>query len=309
MMNTESTIAIFGSGGLAGGAIKDALIAKGHSGLLLPRSRDLDLREQSEVRAWFGANKVDYVFLAAALVGGIMANKTRKAEFLHDNLMMQCNVIDSAYYSGVKKLLFLGTSCIYPAGRQHPLQENELLTGPLEPTNDAYAIAKIAGIKQCDFYREQYGFDAISLMPPNLYGPGDHFKDENGHVLAALLNRFHMAKEAGAARVECWGDGTAMREFLFSEDLADACLYFMDNYSETGHVNTGTDTDITIKELAETVAKVVGFEGEIAWDTSKPNGNPRKLLDSTRARALGWAPKTSFESGLEKTYEWYLKNV
>ena len=309
MMNTESTIAIFGSGGLAGGAIKDALIARGHRGLLLPRSRDLDLREQRDVRAWFGANKVDYVFLAAALVGGIMANKTRKAEFLHDNLMMQCNVIDSAYYSGVKKLLFLGTSCIYPAGRQHPLQEDELLTGPLEPTNDAYAIAKIAGIKQCDFYREQYGFDAISLMPPNLYGPGDHFKDENGHVLAALLNRFHMAKEAGAVRVECWGDGTAMREFLFSEDLADACLYFMDNYSESGHVNTGTDTDITIKELAETVARVVGFEGEIAWDTSKPNGNPRKLLDSTRARALGWEPKTSFESGLQKTYEWYLKNV
>ena len=201
MMNTESTIAVFGSGGLAGGAIKDALIARGHRGLLLPRSRDLDLREQRDVRAWFGANKVDYVFLAAALVGGIMANKTRKAEFLHDNLMMQCNVIDSAYYSGVKKLLFLGTSCIYPAGRQHPLQENELLTGPLEPTNDAYAIAKIAGIKQCDFYREQYGFDAISLMPPNLYGPGDHFKDENGHVLAALLNRFHMAKEAGAAEL------------------------------------------------------------------------------------------------------------
>ena len=309
MMNTESTIAIFGSGGLAGGAIKDALIARGHRGLLLPRSRDLDLREQRDVRAWFGANKVDYVFLAAALVGGIMANKTRKAEFLHDNLMMQCNVIDSAYYSGVKKLLFLGTSCIYPAGRQHPLQEDELLTGPLEPTNDAYAIAKIAGIKQCDFYREQYGFNAISLMPPNLYGPGDHFKDENGHVLAALLNRFHMAKEAGAARVECWGDGTAMREFLFSEDLADACLYFMDNYSESGHVNTGTDTDITIRELAETVARVVGFEGEIAWDTSKPNGNPRKLLDSTRARALGWEPKTSFESGLQKTYEWYLKNV
>ena len=309
MMNTESTIAIFGSGGLAGGAIKDALIARGHRGLLLPRSRDLDLREQRDVRAWFGANKVDYVFLAAALVGGIMANKTRKAEFLHDNLMMQCNVIDSAYYSGVKKLLFLGSSCIYPAGRQHPLQEDELLTGLLEPTNDAYAIAKIAGIKQCDFYREQYGFNAISLMPPNLYGPGDHFKDENGHVLAALLNRFHMAKEAGAARVECWGDGTAMREFLFSEDLADACLYFMDNYSESGHVNTGTDTDITIKELAETVARVVGFEGDIAWDTSKPNGNPRKLLDSTRARALGWEPKTSFERGLQKTYEWYLKNV
>ena len=309
MMNKESTIAIFGAGGLAGGAILSRLRSEGYKKIIAPRSRDLDLREQRDVRAWFGANKVDYVFLAAALVGGIMANKTRKAEFLHDNLMMQCNVIDSAYYSGVKKLLFLGTSCIYPAGRQHPLQENELLTGPLEPTNDAYAIAKIAGIKQCDFYREQYGFDAISLMPPNLYGPGDHFKDENGHVLAALLNRFHMAKEAGAARVECWGDGSAMREFLYVDDLADACVYFMNNYSESGHINTGTDTDITIKELAETVAKVVGFEGEIAWDTTKPNGNPRKLLDSSRARELGWAPKTSFECGLEQTYSWYLQNV
>jgi GDP-L-fucose synthase len=309
MMNKESTIAIFGSGGLAGGAIRSRLHSEGYTKLLLPRSRDLDLREQRDVRAWFGANQVDYVFLCAALVGGIMANKTRKAEFLHDNLMMQCNVIDSSYYSGVKKLLFLGTSCIYPAGRQHPLNEDELLTGPLEPTNDAYAIAKIAGIKQCDFYREQYGFDAISIMPPNLYGPGDHFDGQNGHVLAALMNRFHLAKQAGAARVECWGDGTPMREFLFSEDMADASIFFMNNYSESGHINTGTGTDITIKELAETVAKVVGFEGEIAWDTTKPNGNPRKLLDSSRANALGWKPKTSFEYGLTQTYRWYLKNV
>ena len=309
MMNKESTIAIFGSGGLAGGAIRSRLHSEGYRNLLLPRSRDLDLREQRDVRAWFGANEVDYVFLCAALVGGIMANKTRKAEFLHDNLMMQCNVIDTAYYSGVKKLLFLGTSCIYPAGRQHPLNEDELLTGPLEPTNDAYAIAKIAGIKQCDFYREQYGFDAISIMPPNLYGPGDHFDGQNGHVLAALMNRFHLAKQSGAERVECWGDGTPMREFLFSEDMADASIFFMNNYSESGHINTGTGTDITIKELAETVAKVVGFEGEIAWDTSKPNGNPRKLLDSSRANALGWKPKTSFEYGLIQTYRWYLKNV
>ena len=308
-MNKESTIAIFGAGGLAGGAIKNALIERGHKGLLLPRSRDLDLREQRDVRAWFGANNVDYVFLAAALVGGIMANKTRKAEFLHDNLMMQCNVIDSAYYSGVKKLLFLGSSCIYPAGRQHPLNEDELLTGLLEPTNDAYAIAKIAGIKQCDFYREQYGFDAISIMPPNLYGPGDHFKDENGHVLAALMNRFHEAKVSGAESVTCWGDGSAMREFLYVDDLADASLYFMDNYSDSGHINTGTGIDITIKHLAQTISDVVGYQGEIIWDTTKPNGNPRKLLDSTRAHELGWEHKTTFKKGLQQTYDWYLKNV
>ena len=309
MMNKESKIVIFGSGGLAGGAILRRLREDGYRNILTPRSKDLDLREQEEVREWFRVHKIDYVFLAAALVGGIMANKTRKAEFLHDNLMMQCNVIDSAYYSGVKKLLFLGTSCIYPAGRQHPLREDELLTGPLEPTNDAYAIAKIAGIKQCDFYREQYGFDAISIMPPNLYGPGDHFKGENGHVLAALMNRFHEAKETGAPTVACWGDGSAMREFLHCDDLADACLYFMDNYSEAGHINTGTNQDITIKHLAESIAKVVGYEGEIIWDTSKPNGNPRKLLDSTRANGLGWKPKTSFEEGLQQTYSWYLQNV
>ena len=307
-MFNNSTVAIFGSGGLAGGAIKRKIAGTGAS-LLLPRSSQLDLREQADVREWFKINKVDYVFLAAALVGGIMENKTRKAEFLHDNLMMQCNVIDSAYYSGVKKLLFLGTSCIYPAGRQHPLQENELLTGPLEPTNDAYAIAKIAGIKQCDFYREQYGFDAISLMPPNLYGPGDNFNEGSGHVLASLMHRFHTAKMNGDRNVTCWGDGTPMREFLFTDDLADACLYFMKNYSSSGHINVGTSTDITIKHLAETIANVVGFTGDILWDTTKPNGNPRKLLDSSHAIELGWEPETSFESGLEQTYRWYLQNV
>ena len=309
MIKQDSRIAVFGAGGLAGGAIVRQLRSQGYTKILCPRSREVDLREQTQVRDWFRVNKVDYVFLAAALVGGIMANKTRKAEFLHDNLMMQCNVIDTAYYSGVKKLLFLGTSCIYPAGRQHPLKENELLTGALEPTNDAYAIAKIAGIKQCDFYREQYGFDAISIMPPNLYGPGDHFKGENGHVLAALMNRFHEAKENGAESVTCWGDGSAMREFLYVDDLADACLYFMNNYSDFGHVNTGTGEDITIKHLAESIAKVVGFEGKILWDTDKPNGNPRKLLDSTKANELGWKTKTSFEDGLQKTYSWYLTNV
>ena len=306
MMETNSRIAVFGSGGLAGGAIRSKLLRNGYRNLYCPRSSTLDLREQSEVREWFRLYQPHYVFMSAALVGGIMANKTRKAEFLYDNLMMQTNVIDTAYYSGVKKLLFLGTSCIYPAGRQHPLKEDELLTGALEPTNDAYAIAKIAGIKQCDFYREQYGFDAISIMPPNLYGPGDNFDEGSGHVLASLMNRFHKAKLAGDKTVTCWGDGTPMREFLYSEDLADACLFFMDNYSDYGHVNTGTGEDITIKHLAESIAKVVGFEGEILWDTDKPNGNPRKLLDSSKANALGWSPLTTFEEGLEKTYEWYL---
>ena len=303
------TIAIFGARGLAGSAIKRRLQAEGHMDILTPRSTDLDLREQADVRYWFYKNRVTHVYLAAALVGGIMANKTRKAEFLHDNLMMQCNVIDSAYCSGVEKLLFLGTSCIYPAGRQHPLKEDELLTGPLEPTNDAYAIAKIAGIKQCDFYREQYGFNAISIMPPNLYGPGDNFHEGSGHVLASLMNRFHNAKMDGLDYVECWGDGSPMREFLFSDDLADASVYFMNTYNEAGHVNVGTSRDVTIKELAESIAKTVGYTGKIGWDTTKPNGNPRKLLDSTKAKELGWEPKTPFEIGLAKTYSWYLDNV
>ena len=303
------TIAIFGARGLAGSAIKRRLQEEGHMDILTPRSMDLDLREQADVRYWFYKNRVTHVYLAAALVGGIMANKTRKAEFLHDNLMMQCNVIDSAYCSGVEKLLFLGTSCIYPAGRQHPLKEDELLTGPLEPTNDAYAIAKIAGIKQCDFYREQYGFNAISIMPPNLYGPGDNFHEGSGHVLASLMNRFHNAKMDGLDYVECWGDGSPMREFLFSDDLADASVYFMNTYNEAGHVNVGTSRDVTIKELAESIAKTVGYTGKIGWDTTKPNGNPRKLLDSTKAKELGWEPKTPFEIGLAKTYSWYLDNV
>ena len=307
-MDKNSTIAVLGSGGLAGSAIVRRLIADGHpeSNIYTPRSSELDLRQQADVRSWFLKNRIDYVFFAAALVGGILENTRRKGEFLNDNLLMQCNTIDAAYFSDVKKLLFLGTSCIYPAGRQHPLKENELLTGALEPTNDAYAIAKIAGIKQCDFYREQYGFDAISIMPPNLYGPGDNFNEGSGHVLASLMNRFHNAKVAGEATVKCWGDGTPMREFLFSDDLADACVFFMNNYSDYGHINTGTGVDVTIKELAEGIAKVVGFTGKILWDSDMPNGNPRKLLDSSKANEMGWAPKTKFEDGLQKTYEWYL---
>ena len=302
------TALILGGSGLAGSAIRRKLFSCGeYNNVLFPTSKILDLRNQKRVKDYFEAYKIDHVYLAAATVGGIMSNKTRKAEFIHNNLMIQSNVIDSAYHSGVGKLLFLGTSCIYPAGRQHPLKEEELLTGPLEPTNDAYAIAKIAGIKQCDFYREQYGFDAFSLMPPNLYGPGDNYT-EGGHVLAALINRFHNAKVNNIDYIECWGDGTPMREFLYVEDLADACLYFMKNYYDGGHINVGTNTVITIKEAAETVAKVIGYEGKIGWDTTKPNGNPRKLLDSSRANALGWEPKTSFKEGLKKTYSCYLQN-
>lgn len=308
-MKKDSTIVVFGGRGLAGGAIVRRLRQEGYVNVIAPTSETLDLRNQEQVDDFFLQMKVDYVFLAAALVGGIMANKTRKAEFLYDNLMIQSNVIDSAYSAGVKKLLFLGTSCIYPAGRQHPLKEEELLTGPLEPTNDAYAIAKIAGIKLCDFYREQYGFNAISLMPPNLYGPGDNFKEESGHVLASLLNRFHKAHKCRKMSVECWGDGSPMREFLYVDDLADACMFLMENYNESGHINVGTGEDMTIRQLAEAIKDVVGYRGGILWDTTKPNGNPKKLLDSTRVNELGWKPKTSLSEGLQRTYQWYLDNV
>ena len=303
------TACILGASGLAGSSIYRKLLASTeYTNVLTPSSKILDLREQKTVRSYFNNYNIDHVYLAAATVGGIMSNKTRKAEFIYDNLMIQTNVIDSAYRSGVGKLLFLGTSCIYPAGRQHPLKEEELLTGPLEPTNDAYAIAKIAGIKQCDFYREQYGFDAFSLMPPNLYGPGDNYTN-GGHVLAALIERFHKAKIDKIDYVECWGDGTPMREFLYVEDLADACFYFMKNYFDGGHINVGTNTDITIKELAETVAKVVGYKGKIGWDITKPNGNPRKLLDSTRANELGWKANTKLNDGIQTTYKEYLTHV
>lgn len=308
MIDSDTKTLILGSGGLAGGGIVRALKKRGFDNLLTPRSRELDLRNQRDVDDYFKHHRPDHVYLCAATVGGIMANKTRKAEFLYDNLMIQSNVIDSAYYSGTKKLLFLGTSCIYPAGLQHPIKEEELLTGPLEPTNDAYAIAKIAGIKMCDFYREQYGFNAISLMPPNLYGPGDNYDEHSGHVMASLIKKFHAAAKNNDATVTCWGDGSPMREFLHVDDLAEACVFFMDLWNRSGHLNVGTGQDVTIKELAETIADVVGFTGEIVWDTTKPNGNPRKLLDSTRAHGLEWGPSYTLKTGIEETYEWYLKH-
>ena len=313
MLNKESNIAVFGSGGLVGSAIVKRLLADGHhpKNLLLPRSRDIDLREQGEVRDWFRVHKVDYVFLAAATVGGIMANKTRKAEFLYDNIMINSNVIDTSFYSGVKKLLFLGSSCIYPKYAEQPIKESSLLTGALEPTNDAYAIAKISGMKMCEFYNEQYGFDAFSLMPCNMYGPGDNYDEVSGHVMGALISRFHNAKINNSPEVLCWGDGSPLREFLYNEDLADACVYFMDKFDnearkKSSFLNIGTGTDISIKFLAESIAKVVGYTGKIVWDTSKPNGTPRKVLDTTLANDLGWKPKTDFIDGLTASYNYYL---
>ncbi len=305
--NSTKTL-VLGAGGLAGSAIMRQLKKREFENVLCPRSKELDLRNQRDVDDYFKHHRPQHVYLAAAMVGGIMANKTRKAEFLYDNLMIQSNVIDSAYYSGVEKLLFLGTSCIYPAGRQHPLKEDELMTGPLEPTNDAYAIAKIAGIKMCDAYREQYGFNAISLMPPNLYGPGDNYDENSGHVMASLMKKFHTAMKNNEPTVTCWGDGSPMREFLYVDDLGEACMFFMSNMNRPGPLNVGTGEDITIKHLAETIAKVVGFTGEIVWDTSKPNGNPRKLLDSTAANGLEWYPTHTLEGGIELTYEWYLEH-
>ena len=315
MIDSDTKTLILGSGGLAGGGIVRALKKRGFDNLLTPRSRELDLRNQRDVDDYFKHHRPDHVYLCAATVGGIMANKTRKAEFLYDNLMIQSNVIDSAYYSGTKKLLFLGTSCIYPAGLQHPIKEEELLTGPLEPTNDAYAIAKIAGIKMCDFYREQYGFNAISLMPPNLYGPGDNYDEHSGHVMASLIKKFHAAAKNNDATVTCWGDGSPMREFLHVDDLAEACKFVMENLdaadlynNDITHLNVGTGEDCSITELAEIIKEVVGYKGEIKYDSTKPDGTMRKLLDVSRINNFGWKYRTRLKDGISKTFKLYLEN-
>jgi GDP-L-fucose synthase len=265
----------------------------------------LDLMDQKGVDQWFREHKVDQVYMAAAKVGGIHANDTYPAEFIHDNLVMQTNLIQAAWQYGVEKLLFLGSSCIYPKLAPQPIAEDSLLTGPLEPTNEWYAIAKIAGIKMCQAYRKQYGFDAIAAMPTNLYGPGDNFDLENSHVLPALIRKFHEAKEAGDSSVTVWGTGSPRREFLHVDDLADACVFLMQNYSSAEIVNVGWGRDISIAELAETVRNIVGFDGEIVYDTSKPDGTPRKLLDTSRLRTLGWSPSISLADGIRGTYDWY----
>jgi GDP-L-fucose synthase len=307
-MNPDAPIFVAGHKGLVGAALVRRLRAAGFAGLVLREHGELDLTDQRAVTEFFAAERPQYVFLAAARVGGILANSSHPAEFLRDNLAIQTNVIDSAWRSGVRKLLFLGSSCIYPRLAPQPMREDCLLTGPLEPTNEPYAIAKIAGLKMCQAYRRQYGFDAICAMPTNLYGPGDNFSAQDSHVLPALLRRFHEAKEAGTSEVTLWGSGQPRREFLFVDDLADACLFLMQRYQDERPINVGWGVDLTIAELAATVARIVGFPGALRYDTSKPDGTPRKLLDTTRLSALGWTPRTELAAGIRATYEWFLNN-
>ena len=299
-----SRVFVAGHNGLVGSAICRRLEADGIEPVVASRA-ELDLIDQAAVTAWFEKNKVEKVYLAAAKVGGIHANDTYPAEFLHDNLAIQTNLIHAAWKSGAQKLLFLGSSCIYPKHAPQPMPEDSLLTGRLEPTNEWYAVAKIAGIKMCQAYRKQYGFDAIAVMPTNLYGPGDNFDLQNSHVLPALIRKFHEAKKAAAPSVTVWGTGSPRREFLYVDDLADACVYLMREYSSPEIVNVGWGRDISIAELAEMIREIVGYQGKIEFDTSKPDGTPRKLLDITRLTHLGWQPSTKLEAGITKTYEWY----
>jgi GDP-L-fucose synthase len=300
-MDSSSKVYVAGNTGLVGSAIVRMLHMKGYTNILSTPSSHFDLRRQDDVERFFRINEPEYVYLAAAKVGGIVANRDYPGHFIYDNLMIQSNIIHAARKYGVKKLLFLGSSCIYPKMCEQPIKEEYLMTGPLEPTNDSYAIAKIAGIKMCQAYRKQYGFNAISVMPTNLYGPNDNFDLESSHVLPAMIRRFYEEKN----KVTLWGDGSARREFLHADDLAEACFVCMRDYDSSDIINVGTGTDVTIKELAETVADVVGFAGEIEWDTSKPNGTPRKLLNVDKIKSLGWEPKTGLKEGIERTYRWY----
>jgi len=308
-MDKNSRIFVAGHNGLVGAAIVRELRRQGYENLLLRSRRELDLCRQADVERFFEEERPEYVFLAAAKVGGIWANNSRPAEFIYDNLAIELNVIHSAWRSGVRKLEFLGSSCIYPKLCPQPMREEYLLTSPLEPTNEAYAIAKIAGIKAAQAYRRQYGFQAISLMPTNLYGPGDNFDLESSHVLPALIRKFHEAKIARAEEVVVWGTGDPRREFLQVDDMASAAVFLMLNYEEPEIVNVGTGEDLTIRELAEIVAEVVGFEGRLVFDPSKPDGTPRKLLDVSRADALGWRAAISLRDGIRGTYRWYLEST
>jgi GDP-L-fucose synthase len=302
-MEKNARIYVAGHRGMVGSAIVRKLEHEGHSNLLLKTSAELDLRNQQAVDAFFEENRPDYVFLAAAKVGGIHANNVYRAEFLFDNLMIEANIIHAAYKHGVKKLLFLGSSCIYPKLAQQPLQEESLLTGALEPTNEPYAIAKIAGIKLCEAYRDQYGCNFISAMPTNLYGPNDNYDLNNSHVLPALIRKFHTAKMNGDAEVEVWGTGSPLREFLHVDDLAEGCYHLMLHYNEKLFVNIGTGEDLTIKALAELVRDIVGFSGNIRWNTEKPDGTPRKLMDVSRIHRFGWKHRIDLRSGIEAVYE------
>ena len=307
-MDKNSKIYVAGHRGMVGSAIVRELERQGYHNLLLRTHRELDLTRQEQVEAFFAAEKPEYVFLAAAKVGGIEANQSALADFMYENMILEMNVIHAAWKNNCKKLEFLGSSCIYPRMAPQPMKEDCLLTGALEKTNEAYALAKISGLKYCEFLNRQYGTDFISVMPTNLYGPNDNYHPEHSHVLPALIRRFHEAKVAGAEEVVCWGDGTPLREFLYVDDLANLCVFLMNHYSGNETVNAGTGKELSIKELTELVAKVVGFEGEIKWDTTRPNGTPRKLLDVSKAKALGWTYSTELEEGVRLAYADFLNN-
>ena len=307
-MEKSAKIYVAGHRGMVGSAIVRELQRQGYNNIITRTHSELDLCRQDQVERFFAAEQPEYVFLAAAKVGGIVANQSALADFMYDNMMLEMNVINAAWRNGCKKLQFLGSSCIYPRMAPQPMKESCLLTSELEPTNEAYALAKISGLKYCEYLNKQYGTDFISVMPTNLYGPNDNYHPTHSHVLPALIRRFHEAKEEGRESVTCWGDGTPLREFLYVDDLADLCLFLMNNYSGNETVNAGTGKEITIKALTELVAKVVGYEGEILWDTSKPNGTPRKLLDVSKSAAMGWRYRTELEDGIKVAYEDFLNN-
>lgn len=307
-MRRDGCIYVAGHRGLVGSAICRALTRAGYNNQLVRTHAELDLCDQAAVRRFFAQYRPEYVVLAAARVGGIHANATYPAEFIYQNLQIQNNVIDGAWRNGCSKLLFLGSSCIYPRLCPQPIREEYLLSGPLEPTNEPYALAKISGIRMCQAYRRQYGFDAISAMPTNLYGPGDNYHPENSHVIPALIRRFYEAREAGAARVNIWGTGTALREFLHVDDMAEACVFLLEKYSDFEHVNVGSQEELSIMDVARLVARITGFEGEICTDPSKPDGTPRKLMDSGRLFAMGWRPRVSLENGLRQAFQDFLQN-
>ncbi len=308
MMEKNAKIYVAGHRGMVGSAIVRELQRQGYTNLITRTHSELDLTRQDAVEKFFAEEKPEYVFLAAAKVGGIMGNATAKADFMYENMILEMNVIHSAWRNGCKKLEFLGSSCIYPRMAPQPMTESCLLTSALEETNEAYALAKISGLKYCEYLNTQYGTDYISVMPTNLYGPNDNYHPTHSHVLPALIRRFHEAKEAGAESVTCWGDGSALREFLYVDDLANLCVFLMNHYSGNETVNAGTGKELTIRELTELVAKIIGYTGRIEWDTSKPNGTPRKLLDVSKAKNLGWVYKTELEEGIRLSYEDFLNN-
>lgn len=308
-MDKQDRIFVAGHRGMVGSAICRALAAAGYENIVTRTRAELDLLDRPAVMAFFAEAGIDHVFLAAARVGGILANETEAGDFIRDNLLIQTHVIDAAHRGGVRRLAFLGSSCIYPKFAPQPIREDSLMTGPLEPTNSAYAVAKIAGTEMCDAYRRQFGFDAFTIMPCNVYGPGDNFDPTGSHVAAGLMRRFHAARLAGLAEVTCWGTGTPLREFIYADDLGAACLFLMNTYDQGGMINAGSGQEVTIRELAETIARVVGFDGALVWDDSKPDGTPRKLMDNARIRAMGWQPHTGLADGLAEMYRWFQANI